>query len=851
MTTKKNWVPLHLRPTAAGILAVISILGFCIYRMVLLRPLPLDSPGTLRPTLYHWYRLYTGLFTGSRDAYSVWYIACYVLVVSFPLLALLNYLWRRKTIRLPYRLGTILCSQGVFWLSYGVYLFLCRFPVLLRNELNPDEGQFLASAYKLFYDPNFYHAVDCHTSGPGNIYPLMWPAIFGVSPDFASSRIVGLIAIYLSVYLLYRTIALITSDDLARIAILPVGAAFPVFATTELLYYTSEHIPVLLLSFVLFLSVRVLVRPQAYRVPAFLLGLVACASFFTKIQSVPIATAAVAVTFVFLLARNEGRTTWRAVLFFAAGAVTPALANTLLCLKGRVCGDFLQGYVIANIDYSTSGSSLAASIRSFLQYATSPPELKLFFITFFVIALGGMVQGIRADLKYAARTRIRIFATLAAILSLAFIGPADRLLVYFFLGVAACCLTPVYFFVLSRRGSLGVDPVRWFGFLALMASGAAFFSVYKAHREFVHYLFFLFIPLGILLAWILVREAGRLRLLPHLIVGMTLACTAYLWSFQAARAFDIAEMIRAPEGDFIRSVTTPEGQIFVWGWTALPYLASGRVPATRETLVGNLFRGYNVMTFPPEFHPTQSSERVSAYYRSRELQDLKANPPELFIDAIGPASWFLSSSQYFGFERVPDIAAFVNANYVHLTDLYRERYFLRRDLAAKREAQFDRPLPLKACAAQSVRCLDSPVTLPLQLPAIQMPARYRIEAEFMPIGSQIGTATVFNSEARPNSFQGFRLQHVTGDRYTLLVGLGNEWAVSNHFELPEGKPAFVTIETDGHRLRIENNGSRLDELHLSKPIADAPGPITIGSWIDGMCPFSGKVQFFQIIDLDK
>ena len=842
-------MPGHLRSTAAIILAAALIFALSIYRILLLRPLPLDSPGTLRPTLYHWYRLYAGLFTSNHDAYTVWYIACYVLVISFPLLALLNYLWRRKTIRLTYRLGTILCSQSVFWVSYGVYLFLCRFPVLLRNELNPDEGQFLASAFKLFYDPNFYHAVDCHTSGPGNIYPLMWPAVFGLSPDFASTRIVGLVAVYISVYLFYRTIALVMSHELARIAILPVGAAFPVFATTELLYYTSEHIPVLLVSFVLFLSVHVLVRPEAYRLPTFLLGTMSSACFFTKIQSVPIVAAAVMATFAFLIATREGRTTWRAGLFFAAGAIPPMLANAVLCLKGAVCGDFWQSYVIANIDYSGSGTNLAADIRWFLQYVSGPPELRLFLVTLFVIGLGGMVQRFLSDLKYKDTIRMRMLGAGAAMLSLVFVGPADRLLVYFFIGVAACCLIPAYFFVLARRGSLGADPVRWFGLLALLVSGAAFFSVYKAHRAFVHYLLFLFIPLGLLLAWILVREAGRRRILPYLTVGMTLACATYLWSFQDARTFDIAEMIRTPEGDFIRNVTTPSGKIFVWGWTALPYLASGRFPATRETLVGNLFRSYNVMTFPPEFHPTRSSEWVSGYYRDRELQDLRANPPELFIDAIGPASWFLSSQQYFGFERVPAIAAFVHAHYVHLADLYHERYFLRRDLAAKREAQFDRPLPLKACAAQSVRCLHSAVTLPLQLPAIQMPARYRIEAEFIPVGSQIGTATVFSNEARPNSFQGFRFQHVTGDRYILLVGLGDEWAVSKPFELPEGRPAFVTIETDEHGLRIENNGSRLDEMHLPRPIAESDGPLTIGSWIDGMCPFSGKIQFFEVVDL--
>src|SRR5690606_15119953 len=144
---------------------------------------------------------------------------------------------------------------------YAFCLFVCRFPVLLRNELNPDDGQFLAAAHKLFYDANFFHAVDIHTSGPGNVFPLMTPAIFGLSPDFASGRVVALIAIFLSVYLFYRSVALVSRNDLARICILPVAVVYPVLIDSELVYHSSEHLPVLLVSFSLFLCVRILVSP--------------------------------------------------------------------------------------------------------------------------------------------------------------------------------------------------------------------------------------------------------------------------------------------------------------------------------------------------------------------------------------------------------------------------------------------------------------------------------------------------------------------------------------------------------------------------------------------------------------
>jgi len=784
-------------------LVLASIAPFCIYRLMIFQPLPLDSPGTLRPVLLGWFRLYTGSFTNSQDSWAVWKGACDLALVGFTSLALLNYCWRHRIVQEQGKLARILCSRSLFWSVYGACLLLCRYPVLLKNELNPDEGQFLAAACKLFYDPNFFHAVDCHTSGPGNIYPLMWPAIFGLSPDFASTRIVALVAIFLGVYLLYRTVALVADESLARIAILAVAAAFPVFGNRELVYYTSEHVPVLLISLALYLSVRIFVRPDAWRLPAFLLGLIVSIAFFTKLQSAPVVAASVLAPVAFLCANARRNLITRAALLFVAGALLPVLLNAALCLKAGVWHDFWQSYIISNVEYVDSNASLLSSLRSFLGFVVETPELRFFLITIFVLAIACLAQEMRSAWMQAPHTQTVN------------------------------------------------EALRWFGLLALLSSAAACFAVYKTHRLFVHYLLLLFIPLGMALAWMLIRHTRGLTILPYLTVALTLGCAVSLWSFQDRTAFDVTDMIRVPEGDFIRTVTNPGARIYVWGWTALPYLASGRIPAARETLVGPLFRGYNMMTSPPQFHSTPSSERVTTYYRGRELRDLETNRPELFIDAIGPASWFLSNRDYFGFEHIPEIAAFVNSNYVHLTDLYNERYFLRRDLAAFRDARFSVPLPPRACSAGAMRCLDTPGTLPRALPPLGMPAHARIEAEFVPVGSQTGSATVFSNEAKSNSFRGFRLEQVSGDRYILLVGLGNRWAVTREFDLPQGRNAFVTIEFDANSVRIGNNGVKLDELHLPQQMADADGPITIGSWIQGMDPFSGKIQFFQIVDLDN
>ena len=126
------------------------MLAFCLYRLAVFTPQPLDSPGTLRPVLYGFFNWFLGLFANRESAFDAWYAICVVALLVPVALAILNYGARTGLVKLPRRVDQVLCSPWVFWASTAVCLILCRFPTLLENELNPDEGQFLASAHKLW-----------------------------------------------------------------------------------------------------------------------------------------------------------------------------------------------------------------------------------------------------------------------------------------------------------------------------------------------------------------------------------------------------------------------------------------------------------------------------------------------------------------------------------------------------------------------------------------------------------------------------------------------------------------------------------------------------------------------------
>ena len=92
---------------------------------------------------------------------------------------------------------------------------------------------------------------------------------------------------------------------------------------------------------------------------------------------------------------------------------------------------------------------------------------------------------------------------------------------------------------------------------------------------------------------------------------------------------------------------------------------------------------------------------------------------------------------------------------------------------------------------------------------------------------QTANATVFSNEAEPNGMGGFRFQNIGGDRYRLILGLGDRWAFSQSVLLPEGKPADLSVEFNGNDVYLRCNGQAVDDLHLVSPMADTSGPITI------------------------
>jgi hypothetical protein len=541
------------------------LIVFGVYRLATFVPQPLDSATTLRPVLYAWFSAFLRHFERPEQALSNWKLLCLVALLIPPALGLFNYFSRR-----PVR---VLCSRTLFFLSIAASLAIARYPVLLAGELNVDETQFIASACKLFKDPVFFRSVDCGTSGPVNIFPLMLPAMAGVSPDYASSRVVGLVIIVLTIFVLYRAFALIAADGVARLAVLPAAGFFAILKNNDFVHYSSEHVSLLLVALSLYCCLFVLRHPQRYAVPLFGLGLLTTAAFFAKMQSVPIVAAPAAVAVGYVYASGAARRLWRPVLILAAGAAPLPIINAAICAATGVWKNFWVTYVLANRGY---GAAMAVpDIRQFLAYLVVTSEMR-----------------------------------------------------YSLLGFSAVLAARFLFY--RKHGGEAAPVLRWVGLLAMALLGAALLAVYVPHRLYPHYQLLLIVPLCMTVAWSILSRDKKASLFVILIAG----CQAYLVTFPGSAVGNFGSIVpyeifmyvppavRPPESVFIDSLTQPDEEIVVWGWNAQTYLGSGRTPATRDTNMANFF--------PPV------APELTAYYRQRFLDDLRQHPAAMFIDANGP-----------------------------------------------------------------------------------------------------------------------------------------------------------------------------------------------------------------------
>ncbi len=467
-----------------------------------------------------------------------------------------------------------------------------RWPFLAQAWLDSHESHAIACAMKLGVDPVFWRGIDGGTGGPLLYYPLLIVRLLGQPVDYGWVRLLALALQIGSVLLLYGALRHLFSDGVARLGLLPLVTSTALFSEPDFVHYSSEQVPVFLISLAGYLFCRWWRDPSPVSNRG---ALLACGAV---IGCLPFAKLQAALVAVFLVLCVGARLAWRGrrraaavaarmVGFATSAALVPALVVGLLFLFGAE-QDFWQSYIVNNL--ADASRSLAAGESTPAPGSMLPALARRAFWTPELVGLTTAA----AWLAVIAAASLALAGRRALVEHLGLIGFALGFLLVSALSVAR--VDSAY----RHHSLLGLPAIAIFAAVGL---GLASASLERT-----------------LPAW--ARSLAR-QLLLTIFIGLVAVYPIGRRLLAGAPAFDEAStavtVLRSDLGTAILAFAAPGEGMAVWGGEPWRFAETGLYPAVRDTQTRN-----------------QSLETPRRpYYLRRYRDDLLASMPPLFVDVVG------------------------------------------------------------------------------------------------------------------------------------------------------------------------------------------------------------------------
>ncbi|SDU06907.1 hypothetical protein SAMN05444156_1778 [Verrucomicrobium sp. GAS474] len=526
-------------------------------------------------------------------------------------------------------------GRAAFLLALAGGLAIARVPVLGLNQIiYADEASVLASGMAFLHDPVPWRSTDAISSGPLNIASVVPGLLLGLPPSIVG-RILSLLCAVGTLYFLFRFLERLVGPGKGGLALFPLVTFYLVIQQREYLHYTNEQVSLLLLAAALPLSARLYEAPGKGR--AFALGVVLGAVPWAKIQAAPIALYLLAVGGGILFVRRErARPVPAAAGLLAGFLVVPAIVVIPVAAAGLL-GEMAGRYFLFAADYGPAAN-----------LAPDDPRIHFTLLQHLGLLLGNGAEGT---------------AYLAGVAAW---------------GGGALALS------LAGKGARG-------GGLAFLAAGGYLLvscaAALKPGTDFIHYLFFVFVPVLVAAAWASRYAFARLdpsRQVRGLVVAVALASAPAATFFVASWGFpDWRPTFLAVErreqpvdnalSDELRSLARPGDRMAVWGFDPALYVHAGIAPAARDVVT-------NFSIVPG---------RARDAHRRDYLDDLRRARPAFFVDAAA-ATWnpsWPAPPERSRHTLFPELAAFVAEHYVLVRGMTSDPavpatlIFVRRDRA--------------------------------------------------------------------------------------------------------------------------------------------------------------------------
>jgi hypothetical protein len=208
---------------------------------------------------------------------------------------------------------------------------------------------------------------------------------------------------------------------------------------------------------------------------------------------------------------------------------------------------------------------------------------------------------------------------------------------------------------------------------------ASFYAIYRPARLYPHYLNFLVFPFGLLAALTFAGllsacgsgnagSFGKAAIWPTLIfLSLAVALPTAMRTPDLRRDSErwMAETPKCPAypiSQELSRLARPGDPVAIWGWAPLWYVFSGTVSSTRDVVTAG-----QIQDGP-----------LQAYYRRRFMDDLKENPPKVFVDAVAPGQFGYENRATHGYEIFPELRDFVTSRFQFAAEVEGVRFFTRK-----------------------------------------------------------------------------------------------------------------------------------------------------------------------------
>lgn len=214
---------------------------------------------------------------------------------------------------------------------FCLLLLILKLPIIVYNHpFNPDENMFIVGAMTLAEEYYYWEAVDGGSSGPFNFYIVtLFCELFRQPYDYISTRIINILLLIGSLIFYFFLIKEAFSTSIAILSVFPVIAYFANVQHQDFLHFSSERLPIFLMSIMTYLYVKASKASSVEISNTFLFGFIAGIVLFTKVQVIPIAFAISLAMLWLLYTKTHKIISKQAISLMVGSMVIPLVLGTI------------------------------------------------------------------------------------------------------------------------------------------------------------------------------------------------------------------------------------------------------------------------------------------------------------------------------------------------------------------------------------------------------------------------------------------------------------------------------------------------------------------------------------------